>query len=124
MPRRFKFREQALCESWSAPSFAVWVDLSTSEELLHDTQCQVGGSPVYILERKLGKGGFGQVYVGRRTTPTTAKEGPTANFVSLESVQACCKSAHNSACGQACSCVALLSSPRLTHLDAELHRWR
>lgn len=44
-------------------------------------QCQVGGSPVFILERKLGKGGFGQVYVGRRTTPTTQKEGPQANFV-------------------------------------------
>ncbi|KAG6514451.1 hypothetical protein ZIOFF_024810 [Zingiber officinale] len=27
---------------------------------------QIGNSPVYILDRKLGKGGFGQVYVGRR----------------------------------------------------------
>ncbi|XP_057434803.1 casein kinase 1-like protein HD16 isoform X1 [Lotus japonicus] len=27
---------------------------------------QVGGSPVYRVHRKLGKGGFGQVYVGRR----------------------------------------------------------
>ncbi|XP_057525040.1 casein kinase 1-like protein HD16 [Amaranthus tricolor] len=27
---------------------------------------QVGGSPVYRIDRKLGKGGFGQVYVGRR----------------------------------------------------------
>lgn len=27
---------------------------------------QVGGSPLYRLDRKLGKGGFGQVYVGRR----------------------------------------------------------
>ncbi|KAF8054575.1 hypothetical protein N665_1324s0005 [Sinapis alba] len=27
---------------------------------------QVGGSPMYKVERKLGKGGFGQVFVGRR----------------------------------------------------------
>ncbi|EHA8588006.1 Casein kinase I-RAG8-like protein [Cocos nucifera] len=27
---------------------------------------QVGGSPVYKIERKLGKGGFGQVFVGHR----------------------------------------------------------
>ncbi|KAJ4971836.1 hypothetical protein NE237_004935 [Protea cynaroides] len=27
---------------------------------------QVGGSPIYKVERKLGKGGFGQVFVGRR----------------------------------------------------------
>ena len=52
-------------------------------------QCQVGGSPVFILERKLGKGGFGQVYVGRRTTPTTHKEGPQANFVSVAAVWRC-----------------------------------
>lgn len=32
-------------------------------------QVQVGGSPMYRIERKLGKGGFGQVYVGRRVSP-------------------------------------------------------
>ena len=44
-------------------------------------QCQVGGSPVYLVERKLGKGGFGQVYVGRRNQTTTAKDGINANQV-------------------------------------------
>ncbi|XP_020273465.1 casein kinase 1-like protein HD16 [Asparagus officinalis] len=29
---------------------------------------QVGGSPLYKVERKLGKGGFGQVFVGRRVS--------------------------------------------------------
>ncbi|XP_022753533.1 casein kinase 1-like protein HD16 [Durio zibethinus] len=29
---------------------------------------QFGGSPVYKIERKLGKGGFGQVFVGRRVS--------------------------------------------------------
>ncbi|KAI3868093.1 hypothetical protein MKX03_035309, partial [Papaver bracteatum] len=29
---------------------------------------QVGGSPIYKVDRKLGKGGFGQVFVGRRVS--------------------------------------------------------
>lgn len=43
-------------------------------------QVQVGGSPLYRIERKLGKGGFGQVYVGRRVSPTNVNErtGPGA----------------------------------------------
>lgn len=41
-------------------------------------QVQVGNSPVYKTERKLGKGGFGQVYVGRRTSGGTERTGPDA----------------------------------------------
>lgn len=43
-------------------------------------QVQVGGSPMYKLDRKLGKGGFGQVYVGRKMGPATvnARFGPGA----------------------------------------------
>ena len=37
-------------------------------------QVQVGGSPVYVVEKKLGKGGFGQVFVGRRTGNGTGKD--------------------------------------------------
>nr|XP_048327987.1 casein kinase 1-like protein HD16 [Ziziphus jujuba var. spinosa] len=39
---------------------------------------QIGNSPVYKLERKLGKGGFGQVYVGRRLTGGSGCSGPDA----------------------------------------------
>ncbi|CAL0335223.1 unnamed protein product [Lupinus luteus] len=47
---------------------------------------QVGGSPWYKLERKLGKGGFGQVYVGRRITVANLSEttGPGAVEVALK----------------------------------------
>ncbi|KAJ7963066.1 putative Casein kinase [Quillaja saponaria] len=35
---------------------------------------QLGGSPMYKIERKLGKGGFGQVYVGRRVSAANTNE--------------------------------------------------
>lgn len=47
-------------------------------------QVSIGGSPEYYVERKLGKGGFGQVYVGRRVVTvkdTEFKDGPHANCV-------------------------------------------
>lgn len=34
-------------------------------------QVKVGNSPVYKIEKKLGKGGFGQVYVGRKVSGGT-----------------------------------------------------
>ncbi|XP_060668709.1 casein kinase 1-like protein HD16 isoform X2 [Ziziphus jujuba] len=45
---------------------------------------QIGNSPVYKLERKLGKGGFGQVYVGRRLTGGSGCSGPDAFEVALK----------------------------------------
>ncbi|KAF3641264.1 hypothetical protein FXO38_21716 [Capsicum annuum] len=44
---------------------------------------QVGNSHVYKIKRKLGKGGFGQVYVGRRTSRGTERTGPDAVEVAL-----------------------------------------
>ncbi|KAL6144631.1 hypothetical protein ACLB2K_055322 [Fragaria x ananassa] len=46
----------------------------------------VGGSPIYRLDRKLGKGGFGQVYVGRRVSAVNTNErtGPGAVEVALK----------------------------------------
>ncbi|XP_066396809.1 casein kinase 1-like protein HD16 [Miscanthus floridulus] len=45
---------------------------------------QVGNSPEYITDRKLGKGGFGQVYVGRRVSGGNARTGPDAYEVALK----------------------------------------
>ncbi|KHF98002.1 hypothetical protein F383_12939 [Gossypium arboreum] len=45
---------------------------------------QVGNSPVYKVERKLGKGGFGQVYVGRRVSGGSGRTGPDAIEVALK----------------------------------------
>jgi serine/threonine protein kinase len=46
----------------------------------------ISGVPEYVVERKLGKGGFGQVYVGRRVNSTKYKDGPQANYVSAAAV--------------------------------------
>ncbi|GJY62849.1 casein kinase 1-like protein HD16, partial [Tanacetum coccineum] len=46
---------------------------------------KLGGSPQYKVERKLGKGGFGQVFVGRRVSGRTDRiSGPGAMEVALK----------------------------------------
>ncbi|RLM99627.1 hypothetical protein C2845_PM06G03280 [Panicum miliaceum] len=45
---------------------------------------QIGNSPTYRLDRKLGKGGFGQVYVGRRiSSPSVSDRTPGANALEV-----------------------------------------
>lgn len=47
-------------------------------------QVQIGNSPSYRLDRKLGKGGFGQVYVGRRiSSPSVSDRTPGANALEV-----------------------------------------
>lgn len=46
------------------------------------SQVQVGGGPEYYVDRKLGKGGFGQVFIGRRVNATKQRDGVNANLVS------------------------------------------
>lgn len=45
---------------------------------------QVGGGPEYYVDRKLGKGGFGQVFIGRRVNATKQRDGVNANLVALK----------------------------------------
>ena len=48
-------------------------------------RAQVGGSPTYVVEKKLGKGGFGHVYTGRRVNGNEAViDGPGAYKVALK----------------------------------------
>lgn len=55
----------------AAPDAAVVDDDKLMEQPVPEV-VQVGSSPKYNVERKLGKGGFGQVFLGRRagSTPT------------------------------------------------------
>uniref|UniRef100_M4CQF6 non-specific serine/threonine protein kinase n=1 Tax=Brassica campestris TaxID=3711 RepID=M4CQF6_BRACM len=60
---------------------AVEEDLSSAPV---PERVQVGNSPVYKTERKLGKGGFGQVFVGRRVSGGSDRIGADAVEVALK----------------------------------------
>lgn len=77
--------------------------IATGTEHISDVgvQVQIGGSPDYYVERKLGKGGFGQVYVGRRTVATKDndfKDGPSANLVRISDKCLPDEQCHHGAC--------------------------
>ena len=63
--------------------------LLTKYRFCYSLQVQVGNSPVYKTERKLGKGGFGQVYVGRRVSGGSDRIGPDAIEVCLRNSCLC-----------------------------------
>ncbi|KAL8237047.1 hypothetical protein R6Q59_018136 [Mikania micrantha] len=67
----------------SAEKLATDAEDEGSTSLL-PKRVQVGNSPAYKLERKLGKGGFGQVYVGRRVIGGSGNSGPDAIEVALK----------------------------------------
>ncbi|KAK8938742.1 Casein kinase I isoform delta-like [Platanthera zijinensis] len=56
---------------------------------------QIGNSPIYKIERKLGKGGFGQVCAGRRISAASASEGISG----LNAVEVALKFEHRSSKG-------------------------
>ncbi|PAN44587.1 hypothetical protein PAHAL_9G055900 [Panicum hallii] len=66
----------------SADKFAVAEDDTTTTPV--PERVQVGNSPEYLTGRKLGKGGFGQVYVGKRVSGGSSRMGPDAYEVALK----------------------------------------
>ena len=54
-------------------------------------QVQVSNSPVYKVDKKLGNGGYGQVYVGRRLCGSTDRTGANALevLISLWQLETC-----------------------------------
>nr|CAB3478455.1 unnamed protein product [Digitaria exilis] len=78
-----KFADKALkMDGGSAEKIAGGDDEGTGSPV--PEKVQVGHSPQYKVERKLGKGGFGQVYVGRRVSGGTERTGPDAYEVALK----------------------------------------
>ncbi|KAL5209253.1 hypothetical protein ABZP36_004876 [Zizania latifolia] len=71
-----------IMEGESGDKFAAAEDETTTTPV--PEQVQVGNSPEYITDRKLGKGGFGQVYVGRRVSGASSSTGPDAQEVALK----------------------------------------
>ena len=63
------------------PSFTTPRLIQHSPRFFTIFQVQVGGSPTYTVDKKLGKGGFGQVYCGKRVPATKDTIGANATQV-------------------------------------------
>lgn len=47
---------------------------------------QVGGSPIFAVDKRLGKGGFGQVFLGRRANAAKRTSGASAEKACMRSI--------------------------------------
>ncbi|XP_058074816.1 casein kinase 1-like protein HD16 [Magnolia sinica] len=74
-------RDEAVEERSAEKMLGVGEEGSTSPV---PERVQLGNSPVYKIDRKLGKGGFGQVYVGRRVSGGIGRTGADAYEVALK----------------------------------------
>ncbi|KAG2311740.1 hypothetical protein Bca52824_023297 [Brassica carinata] len=75
--------DKGIAMEGGSPDKAVGVEEDPSSAPVPE-RVQVGNSPVYKTERKLGKGGFGQVFVGRRVSGGSDRIGADAIEVALK----------------------------------------
>lgn len=58
-------------------------------------QVQIGQSPVYVVDKRLGKGGFGQVYLGKRLPRRTSARDTKPQQVAIKFEHVSSKGCHN-----------------------------
>ncbi|KAI8540504.1 hypothetical protein RHMOL_Rhmol09G0268800 [Rhododendron molle] len=70
-----KINDQSGYSSLSVYGQSKLANVLHANQLARDLKVQVGGSPMYKVDRKLGKGGFGQVFVGRCVSGGNGRSG-------------------------------------------------
>lgn len=63
--------------------------------LSHAPQVQIGQSPVYTVDKRLGKGGFGQVYLGKRLARRSSTRDTKPQTVAIKFEHVSSKGCHN-----------------------------